>query len=45
MADSYLASTWMDELLIFAAVSVASSLGYLHIIMLGNEETLKSDWV
>lgn len=38
-------ATWSDELLIFAAMSVASSLGSSHIIMLGNEETLKSDWV
>lgn len=37
-------ATWMDELLIFAATSVASSLGYLHIIMLGNEETLTEYW-
>lgn len=38
-------ATWSDELLIFAAMSVASSPGSLHIIMSGNEETLKSDWV
>lgn len=41
----WLIATWLDELLIFAAMSVASSLGSLHIIMLGNEEMLKSDWV
>lgn len=42
MGDSYLASRWMDELLIFAAMSVASSLGCLHVIMLDNEEMGKS---
>lgn len=42
MGDSYLASRWMDELLIFAAMSVASSLGCLHLIMLDNEEREKS---
>lgn len=42
MGDSYLASKWMDELLIFAAMSVASSLGCLHVIMLDNEEMEKS---
>lgn len=32
----------MDELLIFAAMSVASSLVCLHVIMLDNEEMGKS---